>query len=82
MALENAPDVIMARALASLDKLFEYCEKWIIQNPDVVFIFPKGQNFENELLACEQNWGFVCEQHMSKIDPQSVILVFQDVKRL
>ena len=82
ITLENAPDVIMARALASLDKLFDYCEKWVMQNPNVVFIFPKGQNYQSELAACQRNWEFHMDKKISKIDENSVILTFKDIKRI
>lgn len=79
--IDFMPDIISARALASLDKLFHYCCKWIEINPNLQLIFPKGQNFENELEECAINWSFDKAIHKSKIDENSVILVFTNVTK-
>ncbi len=79
--IDFIPDVITARALASLDKLFNYCQKWIEQNPDLLLIFPKGQSFESELEECSVYWHFDKIVHQSKIDENSVILTFTNVRK-
>ena len=77
--LDSVPDFITARALASLDKLFAYCEKWITANPDLVLVFPKGQNYQSEIDAIEKDWRYDLETHPSRTDEEGVILVFRHV---
>ncbi|MEM6810893.1 MAG: 16S rRNA (guanine(527)-N(7))-methyltransferase RsmG [Pseudomonadota bacterium] len=76
------PDFITARALAPLDKLFNYCEKWILANPKVRFIFPKGRNFESELEILQNDWTYDLSIHPSKIEDDSHILLFSHISRL
>jgi len=80
--LDNAPDFITARALASLDKLFAYCEKWITANPDITLIFPKGQNYQSELERIETSWRYDLDIHPSRTDNEAVILVFSAISPL
>ncbi len=79
--LDIAPDVITARALAPLDKLFQYCQNWIEMNTNLCLIFPKGQNYKSELDKCSKNWYFDKETHSSKIDNNSVIIVFKNISK-
>lgn len=79
---ETKPDVITARALASLDKLFEYCAKWIEANPEITLIFPKGENSAEELAVLEQKWRYGLRTYPSKTDENAKILVFSDICRM
>lgn len=79
---ETAPDVIMARALASLSDLFAYCEKWIEANPELTLVFPKGARAEEELSELSKNWQYDCCTHQSKTDESAQILVFSKAARL
>ena len=76
------PDVISARALASLDKLFAYCQPWIEINPDITLIFPKGAKADEELAQLKQNWRFECCTYDSKTDENAKICVFSSVYRM
>ena len=82
ITLDFTPDIISARALASLDKLFEYCEKWVLDNPEIQFIFPKGQSWEEELEQCKKHWKFEYECHRSQTDENAVILVFRNISKI
>jgi len=82
ISLDFTPDIITARALASLDKLFDYCEKWVEQNPEITFIFPKGQSWKEELESCNKNWNFEYSEHKSKTDEFAVILVFTNISKI
>lgn len=82
ITLDFVPDVICARALASLDKLFDYCEKWVVQNPNITFIFPKGQSWEEELRICKKQWAFDYDYHKSKTDDLAVILIFKNIVKI
>ena len=79
---ETPPDVITARALASLKTLFEYCEKWIAGNPDIHLIFPKGENAAQELEELAKIWDYECGTYGSKTDPDAKILVFSSISKL
>lgn len=43
-------DVVTARALASLNQLIEWSQAFL--KPETVLIFPKGQQFEEEIKSC------------------------------
>lgn len=75
------PDVITARALADLPKLFNYCERWITQNPSLTLIFPKGQAADIELQSLENDWEFEVQEVQSITDNQAKILKFTNVNR-
>ncbi|MCI5061070.1 MAG: 16S rRNA (guanine(527)-N(7))-methyltransferase RsmG [Alphaproteobacteria bacterium] len=75
----SAPDIITARALASLDKLFDYCAPWIELNPDILLIFPKGARADEEIEILEQKWNFLCCTHESKTNEDAKILIISDI---
>jgi len=77
------PDIITARALADLPKLFNYCKRWIEANPALCLIFPKGQAADQELEQLKILWDFECEEVTSLTQQEAKILKFTDVtKRL
>jgi len=75
------PDVITARALADLPKLFDYCERWIEANRALTLIFPKGQAADIELKALQDDWDFQVREAQSVTETQAKILIFTDVKK-
>ncbi len=79
---ETKPDIITARALASLGQLFDYCADWIGGNPDITLIFPKGENADQELAELKGKWRFDCRTLQSKTEEKAKILVFSDICRL
>jgi len=79
VSCETTPDVITARALASLPDLFTYCEAWITANPELILIFPKGAKADEELELLSQNWEYECCTHDSKTDQEAKICVFSKV---
>ncbi len=76
------PDVVTARALASLINLFDYCENWITQNSKIELIFPKGAKAEEELAELEKTWKFNLRTCPSITSGESKILVFSDIYRV
>lgn len=74
-----APDVISARALAALPKLLSLCES--IADPGTVFLFPKGERFDEELRLARRDWRFTEEIIPSKTRKGSVILRLRNVER-
>lgn len=69
-----APDLVSARALAALDKLFVWCLPWAEQNPDLVFIFPKGAKAKEEIIEAQKSFVFDVEMIQSKTDKEARIL--------
>lgn len=76
-----APDVISARALASLDKLLDYCAPWITDNPALVFIFPKGAQAQSEIDEAARKWEFQVQSTPSITDSAAQILVLSSVRK-
>jgi 16S rRNA (guanine527-N7)-methyltransferase len=76
---EIIPDIITARALASLPQLFEYCQFWIKANPNLVLIFPKGMKADEELASLSENWRYELCTYDSQTDERAKILVFSSV---
>ncbi len=76
------PDIITARALASLSSLFEYCKKWIEQNPRIQLVFMKGERADEEIQELENSWKFESCTYQSKTSKSSKIIVFTDISRL
>lgn len=74
------PDLIMARALAPLDKLLFLSSDWIDQNKDLYFIFPKGENAASEIAQAQKNWTFDCEEKQSQTDSLARVLIIRNVK--
>jgi len=65
-------DVITARAMTALENLFEYAVP--LMHKKTVCIFPKGENYLQELEKASQKWSFICKEIPSVTNPQSVIL--------
>jgi len=67
-----ASDVVSARALASVDKLFDYSQKFLSKHG--VCLFLKGQACASELEKARESWGFQCETTKSLSDGSGLIL--------
>lgn len=65
-------DVITARALAPLDRLFELSAGLFA--PSTRAFFLKGRDTEAEIEAARLRWSFVCEIHPSRTDPSGRIV--------
>ncbi|PCI55457.1 MAG: 16S rRNA (guanine(527)-N(7))-methyltransferase RsmG [Alphaproteobacteria bacterium] len=52
------PDFVTARALSSLETLFEYCLPWAQQNKSLVFCFMKGERANEEILVAQKRFDF------------------------
>lgn len=71
---EFMPDLISARALASLTKLLDLCMPWVEKNPDVQMLFMKGQRAEEEILEAMKIHTFSYERVQSLTDNDACIL--------
>ncbi|MGC4024869.1 MAG: 16S rRNA (guanine(527)-N(7))-methyltransferase RsmG [Mesorhizobium sp.] len=75
-----APQVITARALASLDVLFALSEPWFASGAKG--LFHKGRDYEREIEETSAKWRFDLIKHPSRIDAESVILEVSNVARI
>lgn len=73
------PDIITARALASLKKLFLLTEPWM-KNGAVAF-FQKGQDYQREIDETFENWDYDLIKHRSVVDKKSVILEISNLRQ-
>ena len=71
-------DVILARALAPLPKLFDLAHP--ISKEDTTFIFPKGIKAEEEINDSKTGWQFSCLRHKSLSDDSGLILEISNLK--
>ncbi len=74
-----APDFITARALASLETLFDYIYPWVRQNPPIQMAFMKGQKAEEEITAAQKQYQFDIQSHTSITDDNAQILTIQNL---
>ena len=72
-------DIITSRALARLNKLFTYSQKFIKKN--TVLIFLKGKTVNDELIEAKKIWSFHYEKHKSLSDHRGCILVLKNLKK-
>lgn len=75
----TVPDIVTARALASLEELLTYCAPWIAKNPDIALIFPKGAKAEEEIAAARQKWDFEYCTHQSATEENAKICLISSV---
>lgn len=72
-------DIITSRALASLEKLFEYVLPF--SKKDTQLIFPKGASWQAELEKTQKNWSFIYKKYPSITNKESVILFVKNLRR-
>lgn len=75
-----AADVISARALAPVSKIFEYVTR--LSNDNTICLLSKGENHESELTAARKNWKFELQKIPSITDVNGVILKIERIVRV
>ena len=73
----KTPDVISARALAPVNKIFDLTQH--MRGPRTKFILLKGKSAKAELEEAAETWSFKAEIHPSVTDREASILVLSDV---
>lgn len=73
-------DIISARALASLEKLFEYCAPF--SSPETLFLYLKGQDVDGELTNAAKYWNIDSIKHPSLSSDEGCILECRNVRPL
>lgn len=73
-------DVISARALADLSKLFEFSIPH--SHEESVLLLSKGSTWQKEVSLAEESWSFRSEAHKSVTDPNAIILKIEGLARV
>ena len=68
----GAVDVVTARALASLDRLFQYA--YPLCHSSTVGLFMKGRDAEREIAEAEARWTFSARLIPSRTEPDAAIV--------
>jgi 16S rRNA (guanine527-N7)-methyltransferase len=68
----GAVDVVTARALASLDRLFQYA--YPLFHSSTVGLFMKGQDVEREIAEAQARWTFTARLIPSRTEPDAMIV--------
>ena len=81
--IENAQyleaDILSARALSDLSHLLAYAEMHL--KPGGVAIFPKGQNWQQEVEETQHLWSYQFEAVTSKTNSAAAVLMIKDITR-
>ncbi len=72
-------DVVTARAVAALDRLFD----WSLPHAkaDATLLFPKGRRWQEEVIAARRRFSFALDAIPSMTDPDARILRVRQLKR-
>lgn len=85
----SPPDLVVARALASLERLFDYALPWCgedggnaMRGSCPALLFPKGENWRSEVdSARSAGWTFTLEDYPSRTDPKARLLLFKNLRK-
>ncbi len=72
------PDIITARAVASLDLLLDKTKLYI--TPNTVCLFHKGSRADAEIAEARRRWRMTLNKIPSETDPSGVILRLEDIR--
>lgn len=75
----TVPEIVTARALASLRDLFALAEPWLTNG--AVALFQKGRDYRRELDETRDGWVFDLVEHKSAVDRDSVVLQISNLRR-
>ena len=73
-------DIITSRALASLNKLLSYSQKFMKKN--TLLIFLKGKTVNEELKEAQKKWIFQFQKYKSISDSRGTILIIKNLKKI
>jgi 16S rRNA (guanine527-N7)-methyltransferase len=77
-----APDLITARALASVTKILNLTEFWRSNNSDLIYILPKGETWADEITEAKQYFDFALKDYPSETDNKARILIISEIKAI
>ena len=73
-------DIITSRALANLNKLLSYSQKFMKKN--TLLIFLKGKTVNEELKEAQKKWIFQFQKYKSISDSRGTILIIKNLKKI
>nr|WP_210328680.1 16S rRNA (guanine(527)-N(7))-methyltransferase RsmG [Mesorhizobium amorphae] len=76
--LVSAPEIVTARALASLPDLLDLSAPWLTKAARA--LFHKGRDYRAEVEESTHRWAFDLVEHPSMTDPHGVILELSDLR--
>ncbi|RWO83032.1 MAG: 16S rRNA (guanine(527)-N(7))-methyltransferase RsmG [Mesorhizobium sp.] len=76
----STPQIVTARAVASLPVLLELAAPWLTTG--TCGLFHKGRDYRTELAESAQRWSFDLVEHASATDAHGVILELSDLRQL
>jgi 16S rRNA (guanine527-N7)-methyltransferase len=76
--LVSSPQIVTARALASLPALLDLSAPWLTKGARG--LFHKGRDYRAEVEESTHRWAFDLVEHASVTDPQGVILELSDLR--
>lgn len=79
-AVVSQPQIVTARALASLDTLLGLAFPWL--SAGATGLFQKGRDYRSEIEESVHRWSFDLLEHRSLIDPDGVILEISNLRRV
>lgn len=83
LGLEDVkPDLITARALASVEKLLGYAYPWVLRDSAFSLLLLKGESAHEELDLARKSYDFQVEEHKSVTDPRACVLRLSSIKKL
>ncbi|MGH1378471.1 MAG: 16S rRNA (guanine(527)-N(7))-methyltransferase RsmG [Alphaproteobacteria bacterium] len=71
------PDFVSARALSSLENLFDYCLPWAEENKDLKFCFLKGERADDEISEAKKRYSFEYKSIQSITDNSAQLLFIE-----
>ncbi|MEK1886089.1 MAG: 16S rRNA (guanine(527)-N(7))-methyltransferase RsmG [Phyllobacterium sp.] len=72
------PEIVTARALASLSELFALAGPWL--KSGATGLFQKGRDYRREVAESRVDWAFDLVEHQSAVDRDSVILQISNLR--
>ncbi len=79
---ELTPDLITARALASLILLFDYCYPWAQKNKSLTLLLLKGIKSTEEIIQAKEKYNFDIEEFPSLTDQNARILKITNLQKI
>jgi 16S rRNA (guanine527-N7)-methyltransferase len=73
------PEIVTARALASLPKLLELTSPWLSKGAKA--LFHKGREYRSEVEESRQHWIFDLLEHPSKVEADAAILEITNLRQ-
>ena len=74
------PDIVTARALASLNSLLMFVKPCLKTNPDLTCVFLKGRRYGDELEEARRHFDFELQEEVSLTDSQARILILRAIR--